>query len=303
MSHSTSQVTIDTLELSKEGYILKSKVNTWEELDQHLFRYYRNSNNPLDQGKALHDTMFRQISPHGYMSEGKYMKISKGDRNHDSKHYIGNTNYRFDDSTYLNISKVNKTSRITDMCYQKIQGKYTYSFGKFNNLRIEITYNKDSLITSFKINRKDSTYRKYSDNYVNFYFPEGSSLLSDTTNSSVNGHMFQCDKEFVVLTINDKKMLTRIDLYSNKTWLGHRYHFNNNFQCITHGQIKAEDKKGPWKTYHLNGNIKSFGCYDFRGNDDYDNLRIKVGLWKYYALNGTEEKVENWKNGQIIPNN
>lgn len=303
MPNVISQEILDTLVLSKEGHLLKSRVKKSEEFNQQLYRYYRKSNNPLDQGKSLYDTMYMEIRPSGYMMNGQFIRIAEDDKSHYSEKYIGSTNYHFDSSTYLHTSKFNKTGRITDTCYQLIKGVYTYSFGKFNNLKIEISYNKDSLITSFMIYRKDSLQNKYIHNYINLSFPKGTSLLSDTTNGPALGHMFHCNTEFIVLTINNKNMLSRIDVYSSDTWKGQRYLFNNNFQRIANGSIEAEDKKGLWTEYHLNGNVKSVGFYDYRAIDEFDNVRIKVGVWKYYSLDGTEVKIENWENGIIVPNN
>jgi len=259
------------------------KIDNGERFSNPMIRYFKRSNNIIDQNKPIIDTIF--------------IGVSSGINNWNV--YDGPVRIFLHDKSNLWIGKYNKTGSRNDSVYMRIEGYYCYLFKDIFDLEIEISYNRDTNITFFSCSKYDTIKQAYT--YTHLYYLNRFQGNGTKFSKGEGNHIYQCGNYGTLeLNFSEKNLLESIRFFSNSDSIITEYTFYDNFFCKSYGHFNNKLKPiGDWYEYYDNGNLKSIGSKMLDKNMNGVEISIKNGKWYYFDISGNLIRNEHWIEGKL----
>jgi antitoxin component YwqK of YwqJK toxin-antitoxin module len=233
-------------------------------------RYFKNSQNPLDQNLPVIDTVFNN----DYANKNKWT------------YYDGSVRIFLHGKSNIWIGKSTKYGSNKDSAYLRMKGVYHYLFPDLNSLRLTLSYNNDTNITFLSIEKYDFSRKGnfHKDQFIiNRYDPQSGVRF----NSSEESSLYNCGDLGVIEMFFDKtNLLKKMIFYSDKKGNATVYEFYANFFCKKYYHLFNGVECGEFFEYFENGNVKSVGRYKI--NNTFSSE--KTGVWEYFNRDGKKIK-------------
>ena len=219
--------------------------------NSHAIRFYRESQNALDENIPLYDSL---LVGNGSMNQKFSDKI-----------------IYYNDSTSLKLYHV--PYYIEGDQIKDFKGVYSYLFREFDDLSISVHYNSDTSISRFRVSQFDVEKKGYSSKALYF---DGRITTSPGVTVFVN-----CGEIGVTeLIFSDNNFLKMISFYRKNKKHKVVYEFLDDFNIKSYSHHSGNSENRIDKLYHMNGNIKKVSV--FKTKEKGGELISE----KYFDLNG-----------------